>query len=113
LYDENDKPITGATAESSTVAQLSTDYNKYIPQDLLVNLKTDASNKVFFIEAETLGKQKARTKLIVNVDTSKPDEDAGCRFTLSPFKAETVLQYLTEEQIGAENVKRRAAGNDD
>lgn len=56
LYDENEVLVTGTTAASDVVAQLSTDYNQYIEQDLLINLANDVSGKVFHIEAETLGK---------------------------------------------------------
>jgi len=41
---------------------------------------------------------------------SQDDSVDGCAFTVTPFKGESVLQYLTPEQIGAENVKKRARG---
>ena len=95
------------------LAQLTKDYNRFIKQDLLIDLRKDTtSGEEFEIEAITIGKKSVKQKLTINVNTKVADTDTGCRFTVAPLQGESVLPYLTAEQLGAENVKRRLAGKD-
>jgi len=60
----------------------------------------------------TTGQQTAEVKLVVSVEQSAETTDV-CAFSIDPLYAETVMKYLTPEEIGAENVKKRAAGQED
>ena len=109
LFDKAGKEIQAG--DKASLAQLTKDFNKFIKQDLLVDLKKTEPDQEFEIQATTIGKKTAKKKLIISVNLDAPDaESTECRFTVAPVKGETVLQYLTAEQLGAENVKRRAAG---
>lgn len=106
MLDENDVVVVGS---SSSAVQLSPKFNDYIEQDILINLSETFTDKVYTLEAETLGGQTARKAMKVSVDTGE-DNTADCHFSIAPSQKGTVLKYLTPDEVGAENVKKRAKG---